>query len=229
MHRIALPTAVIFHVVLVGALVVSATWRIDKLRAEEQPLSLAAFRAAPAGPPEGETRPASANKSSRQDARGRRQVDAATPGVAVPSGVGDGDHDGHGGGGGFGLRCPPGEECASVLDGPIAVPARRAAVETVGARLLEGQRIAGDPQIPAPARVRAEMTRAGRSRAEARIKMCLDRRGNVESLSVLGSTGYSEYDDLLMSRMRTWRYRPYRLDGAAVPVCTVVRFIYQIE
>ena len=171
---------------------------------------------------------------------------------------GDGDADGDGGGGGGGggegslLGCPPGQTCSVLGEEPVAAcgngrvepgeacddgnraagdgcsPACRDEERVVAARVIEGQRIAGDPQIPAPPPVRTAMTRAGQEKLVGSVMMCLSAAGRVTSLRVVRSTGYPEYDRLLTSRMSGWRYRPYRLDsGAAVPVCTVVTFIYR--
>jgi len=100
----------------------------------------------------------------------------------------------------------------------------------VVARLIEGQRIEGDPKIAPPDPVKQALARSGLDRLVATVKMCIDKEGGVHSLRVLRSTGFSEYDQRLLAGMRTWRYRPYKLDsGAAVSVCTVVTFIYQAQ
>jgi TonB family protein len=170
-------------------------------------------------------------------------------------GGGDGEGDGTGGDGlGTGaLPCGPGATCGSVLDDPICGDGETTGVEecddgnrvggdgcsarckvdrehVVPSRLIEGSRIAGDPQIRAPDSVRQQMARAALKQVVGNVKMCLDRSGRVRSVSILKSTGFKEYDQLLLSRMRDWRYRPYRLDtGAAVPVCTAVTFIYRVQ
>ncbi len=97
-------------------------------------------------------------------------------------------------------------------------------------RLIEGSRIAGDPQIPPPPSVHAAMVDRHQAQVKGTVKMCLDRDGAVQSLRVLESTGHPLYDELLTSRMQSWRYQPYKLaSGVAVPVCTSVTFIYRIR
>jgi len=171
--------------------------------------------------------------------------------------VGDGEGQGSGGPVGQGLfPCGEGGGCTSILD-QVDVPAcgngrvetgeecddgNRAAGDgcTAGckkdeerivvARLIEGSRIEGNPRIEAPDSVRQAMVRAGQDKVKGMVKMCLDREGGVRSLAILRSTGHAEYDQRLLAGMRSWRYRPYRLDsGAAVPVCTVITFIYQVQ
>ena len=44
--------------------------------------------------------------------------------------------------------------------------------------------------------------------------------------NMLKSTGFGAYDSKIQSEMRSWRYRPYMMNGRAVPVCTAVTFIY---
>ena len=44
---------------------------------------------------------------------------------------------------------------------------------------------------------------------------------------MLKSTGFPAYDNKILSKMRgEWRYKPYMVNGKAVPVCTAVTFIY---
>lgn len=126
-----------------------------------------------------------------------------------------------------GEQCDDGNQAAG--DGCSSRCTREQPPRVVVAHLIEGQRIAGNPQIAAPESVRAVMQRQGARRAVGSIEMCLSRTGAVSNLKLLRSTGYPEYDSALIAGMRTWRYRPYRLDsGAAVPVCTVVTFVYRL-
>ncbi|HLU66283.1 MAG TPA: DUF4215 domain-containing protein [Kofleriaceae bacterium] len=261
--------SVALHAGALLALLVSAAWRIDKLRtAEPPPVLVAGGIGAPLMPAEGDEPPPAAERKRERPRRverttqpGARTADEAAgeDGGGSPDGEASGDGAGAGGGGGGDslsvLPCPPGQSCTLLEELPDPVCGNgqvelgeecddgnrmsgdgcsaRCAFDrevVVVARVIEGQRISGDPQIPAPEPVRLAMSRTGQQRAVGSIKMCLTASGAVRSLRVLTSTGYAEYDRLLLSRMRTWRYRPYRLDsGGAVPVCTVVTFIYRIE
>jgi TonB family protein len=241
------------HVAALIALLAYATWRVDKIQTIDTPVLLAAginLPAPEAASPEPAVKPkppgrrrelgqptkVSKEPESDDDETGGEQSDAPYTGLAA--------------------GCPPGAECeASILDGvtpPVcgdgrvegdeqcddggraagdgcsASCRREAAIVSPG--LVEGRRIAGDPQIAAPESVRRQMSQDHQGRAVGTVKMCLDRDGNVSSLRVLRSTGYSQYDELLTSRMRGWRYRPYQLSsGAAVPVCTAVTFVYLLR
>jgi cysteine-rich repeat protein len=97
-------------------------------------------------------------------------------------------------------------------------------------RIIEGYRIAGNPQIHPSEVVRQQMVLRDQKRVRGAVKMCLWRDGTVHSLRLLLSTGYREYDELLLSSMRGWRYRPYtQADGTAVTACTAVVFIYRLD
>jgi len=51
--------------------------------------------------------------------------------------------------------------------------------------------------------------------------------GSIASVTQLKSTGFAAYDNKIMGKMRNeWRYKPYMVNGKAVPVCTAVTFIY---
>ena len=91
---------------------------------------------------------------------------------------------------------------------------------------LEQQRIAGEITITPPDATKLDMKRTGKTRLVATIKMCLSTAGTVGALKLLRASAYPTYDQLLMARMKEWRYRPFLLNGRAVPVCTSVTFIY---
>jgi hypothetical protein len=46
---------------------------------------------------------------------------------------------------------------------------------------------------------------------------------------VVKSSGYGEADSYIVSEMRKWRYRPYTVNGTAVPVCTAIMFNYAFD
>ena len=73
------------------------------------------------------------------------------------------------------------------------------------------------------------MARTRKTQVRGDVKMCLGKDGRITSARVLRSTGYPEYDARLIDRMQSWRYEPYQVNGAAVPVCSVVTFIYRMN
>jgi len=51
--------------------------------------------------------------------------------------------------------------------------------------------------------------------------------GAVTSVKMLKGTGFPAYDNKIQSKMNgEWKYKPYAVNGRAVPVCTAVTFIY---
>jgi cysteine-rich repeat protein len=245
------------HVGALGAFLVAAVWQVDKLSPPDSPVFLSAglgsLLPAPAVDPPAkklEPPPTPVRKVPLAQPDPTRE---AAPGQETGSGPTD-DETGTGRGEpGILGRCTPGVDCLMDAPGPAQATcgdgrvepgeecddgdrtsgdgcsaACRVEVKDVLSRMIEGHRISGDPQIAPPETVRARMTSRGEERVEATIKMCLTRDGQVRSTKVYRSTGYPEYDDLLTSRMRSWQYRPYKLaSGTAVPVCTVVHFIYR--
>jgi TonB family protein len=58
------------------------------------------------------------------------------------------------------------------------------------------------------------------------FKLCIDEQGAIDRVSLLKSTGFAAYDAKIIAEMNAWAYRPYQVNGTAVPVCTAVTFIY---
>ena len=58
------------------------------------------------------------------------------------------------------------------------------------------------------------------------FRLCLDETGHYEQGTLLQSTGVAGYDAKIARAMMQWVYRPYVLDGVAIPVCTAATFIY---
>ena len=90
---------------------------------------------------------------------------------------------------------------------------------------LEQQRISGDKDIQPPNDVATKISRAGK-RVVGVVKMCLNTGGKVKSINMLKSTGHPSYDAKIKSKIRLWKYRPFKVNGKPVPVCTSVTFIY---
>ena len=93
-------------------------------------------------------------------------------------------------------------------------------------RALEAQRISGTTQVQPPNDVNIKIRRSGKP-AIGTFKMCLTATGSVKSVRKLKSTGFPKYDSKLSRTMRKWRYRPFKVNGRAVPVCTSVTFVYK--
>ncbi|MBL4632286.1 MAG: AgmX/PglI C-terminal domain-containing protein [Kofleriaceae bacterium] len=110
--------------------------------------------------------------------------------------------------------------------GPVGVAAPNSTPpKIVPQQAIESKRISGDKQIHPPTDVITKIAHS-QKRAITVVKMCLDKSGNVNTLSMLKSSGYPSYDTKIKSEMRRWKYRPFLVNGNTVPVCTSVTFIY---
>jgi hypothetical protein len=239
--RLLLLVSIAAHVGALALLVSTALWQIDKLEVADSPIMVAAGPGAPLsdGPEEAAAPEKPKPPKPRRTTHDVTQKDDRKAEPEEDGGGGDSQATGDGagaGGDGLGIgqfSCGEGGACSSILDQPAAPtpPPRKVEEErVVVSRLIEGSRIEGNPRIEPPESVRQAMVRLAQKKVDGAVKMCLDRAGNVRSLRLMRSTGHGEYDQRLLSGMRTWRYRPYRLDsGAAVPVCTVVTFIYRVQ
>lgn len=119
------------------------------------------------------------------------------------------------------------EFVGGLIGGPLPPPPPPPTpTQNVPPTLLESLRISGSKRIAPDARMKADMLAAGKTKVVASMKMCLDDRGNVSSVSQLKSSGFTAYDRKLMTEMRQWLYRPYKVNGKATTVCTAVTFIY---
>jgi hypothetical protein len=93
---------------------------------------------------------------------------------------------------------------------------------------LERNRIAGTPNIPPPAGVMTAARMDGRDRIVGTFKLCIDTAGIVVSVGEIRSTGYPEYDALLMAGMQTWAYQPWIENGQATAVCAAIAFLAKL-
>lgn len=237
--RLLLLVSIAAHVGALALLVSTALWQVDKLEVADSPIFVAAGPGAPLsdGPEEAaapeKPKPPKPHHTKDLTQKDDRKTAPDDDGATASDATGDGAGSGGDGLGIGQFSCGEGGACSSILDQPTAPtpPPRKVEEErVVVSRLIEGSRIEGNPRIEPPESVRQAMVRLAQNKVDGSVKMCLDRAGNVRSLRLLRSTGHGEYDQRLLSGMRTWRYRPYRLDsGAAVPVCTVVTFIYRVQ
>lgn len=95
--------------------------------------------------------------------------------------------------------------------------------------VLQGLRISGETQVHAPDTVKTMMLRDGRDRSVGTLKLCIATDGGISSVAVAASTKYPAYDARLVAAARAWRYKPYTVNGAPMPVCGMVTFVYTIR
>jgi periplasmic protein TonB len=110
---------------------------------------------------------------------------------------------------------------------PPPPPPPPAPPQNVPPTLLEGSRIAGEKQIVPDDVTKTEISRSGKEKLIGSFKLCLTVTGGIGNVTMLKSTGFPAYDNKILGKMRSeWRYKPYMVNGKAVPVCTAVTFIY---
>jgi TonB family protein len=112
---------------------------------------------------------------------------------------------------------PPQEPAMTVVDAG-APPA------ALSPGQLEPDRIAGNKSIAPDPATRDKMAKDGKDRVVASIKLCVNRQGTVDRVTLLKSSGYPDYDHELVAGVRAWAYRP-RSDE----VCTAVTFVFTME
>ncbi|HEY0986623.1 MAG TPA: hypothetical protein VGD80_06205, partial [Kofleriaceae bacterium] len=110
---------------------------------------------------------------------------------------------------------------------PSAAPA-----QNVPPMALDGLRIKGEKNIVPDDVDKNAIQAASRSSGDpamrliASFKLCINREGKVSHVRILKSSGFPGYDHKIQTETMGWEYRPYLVDGKAVPVCTAITFIY---
>jgi len=102
-------------------------------------------------------------------------------------------------------------------------------VATIGTNVLQGLRMSGDTQIQPSSSTQSMMIHNGDEKVHGTVKLCISTDGAVSSATMHDSTRYRDYDATLLSAVQGWRYRPYSVNGVAVPACSMVSFIYTIR
>jgi protein TonB len=127
----------------------------------------------------------------------------------------------------------PGGVVGGVLGGelggspPPPPPPAKSAPAIAPQNAIDALLISGEQRISPSDDTKLKIKRDGKSQIVASIKMCVNASGSVYSTDVIKSSGYPAYDAKLEAGMRTWKYKPYTIDGNAVDVCTIVTFIYK--
>ncbi len=244
--RIAVSASVVAHVGVAAALIISAGWKLNKLNLEDRPVGISSFGLPAAAPPLAASKRTPIKKIDLDTTKEIAQVDDkpelkdvktqdTQADVSSDAVDGEGDPDGIAGslGTGKGLRFGSdsplclGPNCADI---PVT---KKPTVETPPApklipqHLLKGSLLSGNTQIQPGNADAVAMARTGKAKHVGSLKTCISASGSVTSVKLIKSTGYPAYDRLLKSGVRRWRYKPYSVSGKAIPVCTVINFIYK--
>jgi periplasmic protein TonB len=223
---IVLAISIVAHAGVGGALVVHSFWAIEKLTPPDTELALGAPPPPPPPPPAGSSKPKTDVKKAVRKVKEVVQIDPnKKPEPADKESEDEGVEGGVEGGvaGGVVGGVLGGVE-GGVLGG-VEQP-KKEEPKVVPQVALEAQRLSGEKDIQPPNDVATTISRSGKGVVGV-VKMCLTAGGTVQKLNVLKSTGYPAYDSKIKSKMHEWKYRPFMVNGKAVPVCTSVTFIYR--
>ncbi len=222
-----------FHVVLFVSMWIKSIWEIEMLERPKTQVDLAVAPPPPPPPPPppGGAKPQTPQitpkkikvKDIVQPVKIEKQEVKAVEEAGDPNGVEGGEIGGVAGGvvggdiNGVAGAPPP----------PPPPPPPPAPPQNVPPTLLEGSRIAGEKMIVPDDVTKTEIQRSGKDKIIASFKLCINTGGEVTSVNMLKSSSFPAYDNKILTKMRTeWKYRPYAVNGRAVPVCTAVTFIY---
>ncbi len=223
---VVISISIILHAGVGGALVARSFWVIEKLEPPDMELALSTPPPPPPPPPAGSKKPKTDVKKAVK-VKETVQIDPnKKPEVSKDEPEDEGVEGGVEGGvaGGVVGGVLGGVE-GGVLGGVSEQP-KKEEPKIVPQVALEAQRIAGEKDIQPPNDVATAISREGKGVVGV-VKMCLSAGGTVQKLNVLKSTGHAAYDNKIKTKMREWKYRPFMVNGKAVPVCTSVTFIYR--
>jgi len=220
---------VIVHLGFIGGSWASSIWsieRLDRPKGAKFDIAIAPSPPPPPPPPPGgqkphndiKIKPKKTVKDIVQPVKIEKREVQAPELAGDPNGVEGGEEGGVADGvvGGDVTAPPP----------PPPPPPPPAPPKNVPPTLLEGQRIAGNKMIIPNDVTKTEIQRSGKDRIIGSYKLCITTDGNISSIKQLKSTGFGAYDSKILAEMHNWRYRPYLVNGRAVPVCTAVTFVY---
>ncbi|MDB4953591.1 MAG: putative TonB protein [Myxococcales bacterium] len=223
---------VVLHAVLLVTMWIKSIWEIESLDHQKGgvDIAIAPPPPPPPPPPKGGERPHDVQlqpkkikvKDIVQPVKIEKQEVQAPEDKGDPNGEEGGVEGGVAGGvvGGVIGEPPP----------PPPPPPPPAAPQIVPPTALEASRIAGDKSIHPDEVTKTEIIRSGKDKIVGSFKLCLKVDGAINSVSQVKSTGFPAYDNKIMSTIRNeWRYRPFNVNGKAVPVCTAVTFIYTLK
>lgn len=239
---ITISVSVFAHLVILIALVIRGFWQVEQHEPpKDSATKISVLAKAPPPPPpkKGVRKPKTQAKvTPTKKMRIVKATDVqpttkakivTTQDKADDSNEPEGDPDGVEGGVTGGT---PGGVVGGVIGGtglgaPPPPPPPPSAPKIVLQHVLEQSRISGEKQIIPSEADKLKIRRDDKSQVIASMKMCLNAGGTVSRVNVMKSSGYPGYDAKIRSTMRQWRYKPFMVNGKAVPVCSSVTFIYR--
>jgi len=99
--------------------------------------------------------------------------------------------------------------------------------QNVPLHVLDATRVSGERTIVPDDATKSEIYKRHKGKVIGSFKLCITETGDVASVVTLSSTGFEAYDAKIVNGIRRWKYTPFRIDGKATSVCSVVTFIYR--
>ena len=251
MKRLTFLVSIAVHALGLAVLAVYSFWHINKLEPRYAPVTFVASAPPPAPPPPPPPPPPPKGKATPKPTREVKQpqITVQPPDVVpeapdtspdAPDGEVGGEQGGQKGGevggdrdnGQLGGKLGGIPGGTGVLDPSltkVVAPPPPVKPQVVAPAMMEGQRIAGNKHILLPDSARQVLAAQGTRRLDVAVKLCLSAAGEPTSVAFLRGTGFPAADDKIRAEVNAWRYRPYRADGQAVPVCMAINFVYLLE
>ena len=91
----------------------------------------------------------------------------------------------------------------------------------VSPALFQARRTSGSVELDAPIAVQKEMVRDSATKVTALVKACIGADGAITQVSLIKSSGYEGYDQVLLDGVRGWHFQ------AGDPVCSAVAFAFK--
>jgi periplasmic protein TonB len=93
--------------------------------------------------------------------------------------------------------------------------------KVVAPTVLESQKLSGGiPPLPPTVKEQAFTTLGNQpGTLTAIFKVCIGPDGGIASINLIKPSGSAALDDFIKTNLRTWRYRPYMIDGKPTPIC----------
>jgi protein TonB len=224
--------SIVIHVVVILALVIHGYWVIEKL---PLPGIEATFASAPPPPPPPPPGGSKKKKTEKKKVKKPKPNETTQPSDkkkpdepedssddSNDEGVEGGVEGGVAGGvvGGV-LGGVEGGVLGGIGDGPPPPPKKE---QFVPQKALDAFKISGNENVQMPDAAATKARRDGKTLIVASAKLCLTAGGAIKSVRLIKKSGYSAYDSKITSTLRTWKYKPFKVNGKAVPVCTAVNF-----
>jgi hypothetical protein len=94
---------------------------------------------------------------------------------------------------------------------------------------LEKLRASGEPHPGLPPGTSQIAQRTHVTTIAMVVSLCLSEAGVPTTVELTQPSTYDEANQKILKDVHAWRFHPYVVGGQALPVCTRMRFVYQLE